>query len=172
MASRILGMGDVLSLIEKAEQAASEDEQKQMEERLRRGQFTFDDFLAAQKLLRRMGPLQGVLKLIPGLGSQLKDVDIDERELRRVEAMVLSMTAAERRLPHVIDGSRRRRIASGSGTTVQQVNQLLAARKEMEKVMKAVSKGKLPQLPGLVPDGNGGTAPKPRRSKAKRKARK
>jgi signal recognition particle subunit SRP54 len=147
MASRILGMGDVLSLIEKAEAAVEEDEQAAMEERLRRGQFTFDDFLAAQKMLRRMGPLQGVLKLIPGLGNQLKDVNLDERELKRVEAIVLSMTAQERRMPHVIDGSRRRRIAQGSGTTVQQVNQLLTARKQMEKMMKQMGKGKMPTLP-------------------------
>jgi len=147
MASRILGMGDVLSLIEKAEAAVEEDEQAAMEERLRRGQFTFDDFLAAQKMLRRMGPLQGVLKLIPGLGSQLKDVNVDERELARLEAIVLSMTPQERRMPHVIDGSRRKRIAQGSGTTVQQVNQLLTARKQMEKMMKQMGKGKTPTLP-------------------------
>jgi signal recognition particle subunit SRP54 len=147
MASRILGMGDVLSLIEKAEAAVEEDEQAAMEERLRRGQFTFDDFLAAQKMLRRMGPLQGVLKLIPGLGSQLRDVNLDEGELARVEAIVLSMTPRERRMPHVIDGSRRRRIAQGSGTTVQQVNQLLSARKQMEKLMKQMGKGKMPTLP-------------------------
>src|ERR671934_427878 len=90
MASRILGMGDVLSLIEKAEAAVEEDEQKAMEERLRRGQFTFEDFLAAQRMLKKMGPLQGVLKLIPGLGAQLKDIDVDEQELARVEAIVLS----------------------------------------------------------------------------------
>jgi signal recognition particle subunit SRP54 len=147
MASRVLGMGDVLSLIEKAEAAVEEDEQAAMEERLRRGQFTFDDFLAAQKMLRRMGPLQGVLKLIPGLGNQLRDVDVDERELKRVEAIVLSMTPQERRMPHVIDGSRRRRIAQGSGATVQQVNKLLAARKQMEKMMKQMGKGKMPTLP-------------------------
>jgi signal recognition particle subunit SRP54 len=172
MASRILGMGDVLSLIEKAEQAASEDEQKQMEERLLRGQFTFDDFLAAQKMLRRMGPLQGIVKLIPGLGSQLGDVEIDERELKRVEAIVLSMTPQERRLPHVIDGSRRQRIARGSGTTVQQVNQLLTARKQMEKMMKGLSKGTLPTLPpGLASTGgNGAPAPgRPKRSKSRRR---
>jgi signal recognition particle subunit SRP54 len=147
MASRILGMGDVLSLIEKAEAAVEEDEQQAMEERLRRGQFTFDDFLAAQKMLRKMGPLQGVLKLIPGLGSQLKDINVDEGQLARVEAIVLSMTPQERRMPHVIDGSRRRRIAQGSGATVQQVNQLLTARKQMEKMMKQMGKGKLPTLP-------------------------
>jgi signal recognition particle subunit SRP54 len=147
MASRILGMGDVLSLIEKAEAAVEEDEQKAMEKRIRRGQFTFDDFLSAQRMLRRMGPIQGVLKMIPGLGSQLKDVDIDERELKRVEAIVLSMTPQERRMPHVINGQRRLRIAKGSGTTVQQVNQLLSARKQMEKMMKQLRKGKMPPFP-------------------------
>jgi signal recognition particle subunit SRP54 len=150
MASRILGMGDVLSLIEKAEAAIEEDEQAAMEARIRAGQFTFDDFLAAQRMLRRMGPLQGVMKLVPGLGSQLKDVEIDERQLKQVEAIVLSMTPQERRMPHLINGSRRLRIASGSGTTVQQVNQLLTARKQMEKMMKQMGKGKMPALPGFA----------------------
>ena len=92
---------------------------------MRAGQFTFDDFLAAQKMLKKMGPLQGVIKMIPGLGNQLKDVDIDERQLARVEAIVLSMTPKERSMPHLIDGSRRQRIARGSGQTIQDVNKLL-----------------------------------------------
>jgi signal recognition particle subunit SRP54 len=150
MASRILGMGDVLSLIEKAEAAVEDDEQEEMERRLRAGQFTFDDFLAAQRMVRRMGPLQGIIKMIPGLGNQLKDVDVDEGQLRRAEAIVLSMTPQERRIPHLIDGSRRKRIAAGSGTTIQQVNQLLAARKQMEKMMKQMGKGKMPTLPGQL----------------------
>ena len=113
MASRILGMGDVLTLIERAEQAVEEDEQAEMEKRMRAGQFTFDDFLKAQKMLKRMGPFQNVLKLIPGMGKQLGDIDVDEKQLARVEAIVLSMTPRERSLPHVIDGSRRQRIARG-----------------------------------------------------------
>jgi signal recognition particle subunit SRP54 len=148
MASRILGMGDVLTLIEKAEQAIEAGEQEELERRMRAGRFTFDDFLAAQKMIRRMGPLQGVMKLIPGLGSQLADVDIDERQLARVEAIVLSMTPQERRQPELIDGARRRRIASGSGTTVQEVNKLLQARKQMEKMMKQLGKGAIPAFPG------------------------
>jgi len=147
MASRILGMGDVLTLIEKAEAAVEEDEQEAMEARMRAGQFSFDDFLSAQKMLKRMGPIQGVLKLIPGLGNQLKDVDIDERQLARVEAIVLSMTPQERRMPHLINGSRRLRIARGSGQTIQDVNKLLSARKQMEKMMKQMGKGKMPSLP-------------------------
>ncbi|HWG56167.1 MAG TPA: signal recognition particle protein, partial [Gaiellaceae bacterium] len=147
MASRILGMGDVLTLIEKAEAAVAEDEAEAMEARMRAGQFTFDDFLAAQKMLKRMGPLQSVMKMIPGLGNQLKDVDIDERQLARVEAIVLSMTPQERRMPHLINGSRRQRIAKGSGQTIQDVNKLLTARKQMEKMMKQMGKGKMPTLP-------------------------
>jgi signal recognition particle subunit SRP54 len=173
MASRILGMGDVLSLVEKAEQAIEEDEQRVMEERIRKGQFTFDDFLSAQRMLRKMGPLQGVLKMIPGIGSQLKDVHVDERELKRVEAIVLSMTPQERALPKLIDGKRRQRIARGSGTSVQQVNRLLEARKEMEKLMKGMSKGKMPQLPGLTGDvGNGAPARAVPRSSKKKKRKK
>ena len=147
MASRILGMGDVLTLIEKAEAAVEEDDQEAMEARMRAGQFSFDDFLSAQKMLKKMGPIQGVLKLIPGLGNQLKDVDIDERQLARVEAIVLSMTPQERRMPHLINGSRRLRIAQGSGQTIQDVNKLLTARKQMEKMMKQMGKGKMPTLP-------------------------
>jgi signal recognition particle subunit SRP54 len=150
MASRILGMGDVLTLIEKAEEAVEEDEQAAMEARLQKGEFTFDDFLSAQKMLRRMGPLQGVLKMIPGLGSQVKDLEVDERQLARVEAIVLSMTPRERRLPHIIDGSRRKRIAAGSGATIQEVNKLLQARKQMQKMVKQMGKGKMPTLPGQL----------------------
>ena len=149
MASRILGMGDVLSLIEKAEAAAEEDEKEALERRLRAGEFTFDDFLASYRMLQNMGPLKSVVSLIPGLGNQLKGVDIDEGQLRRVEAIVLSMTPAERAGPHLINGSRRLRIAKGSGVTVQQVNQLLTARKQMEKMMKQLGKGKIPALPGM-----------------------
>jgi signal recognition particle subunit SRP54 len=147
MASRILGMGDVLTLIEKAEAAAEAEESSELEKQLARGQFTFDDFLKAYKMLRRMGPLQGILKMIPGMREQFGDVEVDDRQLGRVEAIVLSMTPQERRSPIVIDGKRRLRIASGSGTTVEQVNQLLEARKQMEKMMKQMGRGKMPALP-------------------------
>ncbi len=150
MASRILGMGDVLTLIERAEAAAGEDDQEAMEKRLRAGQFTFDDFLQAQRMLRKMGPLQSVVGMIPGLGKQMRGVNVDERELGRVEAIVLSMTPEERRQPDLINGSRRQRIARGSGTSVQQVNQLLSARKQMQKMMKQIGRGKMPNLQSLV----------------------
>jgi signal recognition particle subunit SRP54 len=172
MAQRILGMGDVLSLIEKAEAAVEDDEREEMERRMMQGEFTFDDFLRSYKMLRRMGPLQGVLKMIPGLGKQLEGMDdVDERQLARVEAIVLSMTPQERRLPHVIDGSRRKRIAGGSGTTVEQVNQLLAARKQMAKMMKQLGKGKMPSVPGMPQVQNGPARPsatKKRKSKRKK----
>jgi signal recognition particle subunit SRP54 len=170
MAQRILGMGDVLSLIEKAEAAVEDDERAEMERRMMQGEFTFDDFLRSYKMLRRMGPLQGVLKMIPGLGKQLEGLDdVDERQLARVEGIVLSMTPQERRLPHVIDGSRRKRIAAGSGTTVEQVNQLLAARKQMAKMMKQLGKGKMPALPGAPQGQNGPTRSATKKKKSKRK---
>jgi signal recognition particle subunit SRP54 len=150
MASRILGMGDVLTLIEKAEEAVEADEQAEMEQRMRAGEFTFDDFLASYKMLRRMGSLKGVLAMIPGLGNQLKGLEVDEGQLGRVEAMILSMTPRERSFPHTIDGSRRQRIARGSGTTVQEVSRLLNARKEMQKLMKRMGQGKMPTLPQMT----------------------
>jgi signal recognition particle subunit SRP54 len=175
MASRILGMGDVLSLIEKAEAAVEEDEREELERRMMQGEFTFDDFLKSYKMLRRMGPVQGVMKLIPGLGNQLEGLDqVDEKQLARVEGIILSMTPRERALPHVIDGSRRQRIARGSGTDVQQVNQLLEARKQMAKMMKQMKGGKMPSLPGLEAPGapNGARAATARKTKSKRKKKK
>jgi signal recognition particle subunit SRP54 len=151
MASRILGMGDVLTLIERAEEAVEVDEQKELEARMMKGQFSFDDFLKSFKMIRKMGPIQGVLNLIPGMGKQLEGLDqVDDKQLTRVEAIIHSMTPQERALPRVIDGSRRKRIASGSGTTVEDVNRLLEGRKQMEKLMKGMSKGKMPDLGALT----------------------
>jgi signal recognition particle subunit SRP54 len=150
MASRILGMGDVLTLIERAEAAAEEDEQEALERRLRQGRFTFDDFLQSYKMMRRMGSLRNIVSLIPGVGKQLQGVDMDDSRLGRVEAIVLSMTPTERAQPEIISGSRRARIANGSGPTVQEVNQLLGARKQMEKMMKQLGKGKMPNFQSLV----------------------
>ncbi len=179
MAGRILGMGDVLTLIERAEAAVADDEKEELERRMMAGEFSFDDFLKSYKMLRRMGPLQGVLKMIPGLGKQLEGLDqVDEKELARVEAVILSMTPHERRVPHVIDGSRRKRIAAGSGTTVERVNQLIEARKQMAKMMKMMGSGKMPALPGLsgtMPGGAPSGKPRPsatRKSGSKRKKRK
>jgi signal recognition particle subunit SRP54 len=169
MASRILGMGDVLTLIERAEAAVADDEKEELERRMMAGEFSFDDFLKSYKMLRRMGPLQGVLKMIPGMGKQLEGLDqVNEKELARVEGIILSMTPHERRVPHVIDGSRRKRIAAGSGTSVTQVNQLLEARKQMAKMMKMMGSGKMPQIPGAAT----GAKPRPsatRKASSKRK---
>ncbi len=150
MASRILGMGDVLTLIERAEEAAEQDEQEEMERRLRSGQFTFDDFLKSYELMKKMGSLRSVLSMVPGLGKQLQGVDVDDRQLEWARAIVLSMTSEERRRPDVINGSRRARIARGSGTTVQQVNQLLSGRKQMEKMMKQMGRGKMPNIQSMA----------------------
>jgi signal recognition particle subunit SRP54 len=150
MASRILGMGDVLTLIEKAEAVVEEEDQAAMEARLMAGDLNFDDFLTSYRMMRRMGSVQSLISMIPGMGKQLQGVDVNEQELTRVEAIILSMTPKERRMPHVIDGSRRQRIAQGSGTSVQQVNQLLNARKQMQKMMKQMKKGKMPAFPGVA----------------------
>lgn len=155
MASRILGMGDVLTLIEKAESAFEEDEAEAMEARLRKGQFTFDDFLKQMKLLRRMGSFKGILAMLPGVPKEIRDLDVDPKHMARIEAIVLSMTKEERANPDLIDGSRRRRIAAGSGHDVQAVNALLKQFGEMRKMMKTLMKGggKLP--PGFGGDGGG-----------------
>ncbi len=150
MASRILGMGDVLTLIEKAEEAAEVDEQEELERQLRAGRFTFDDFLKSYEMMRKMGPLRSVLGMIPGMGKELQGVQVDDRQLEWARAIVLSMTPEERRRPELIKGSRRARIARGSGTSVQQVNQLLNGRKQMEKMVKQMSRGKAPNIQSLA----------------------
>jgi signal recognition particle subunit SRP54 len=146
MAQRILGMGDVLSLIEKAEQQVDEKEAEELQEKMRRDQFTLEDFLKQMKQVRKMGPLSGILGMLPGMGAmkQLKNADLDERELDRVEAIILSMTPRERSNPGIINGSRRKRIAAGSGTKVQQVNQLVKQFDQMKVMMKAMANGRMP----------------------------
>ena len=143
MASRILGMGDVLSLIEKAQESIDEEEAKELERKMRTQTFTLDDFLNQIKQVRKMGPISQLLGMIPGMGAQLKNVDIDETQIDRVEAMILSMTMKERTNPEIINASRRRRIANGSGMQVQDVNRLLKQFEEMKKMMKQFSKGKM-----------------------------
>ncbi len=151
MAQRILGMGDVMSLIEKAERQFDEDEAKELERKLRRNEFGLDDFLDQLKMVRKMGPLSSVLGMIPGLaGHQLSNMKIDERELDRIQAIVLSMTPSERRKPEIINGSRRLRIARGSGTNVQQVNRLIKQFGQMRKVMRQVGRGKVPDFGALM----------------------
>jgi signal recognition particle subunit SRP54 len=153
MASRILGMGDVLSLIEKAEQVSDRGEAEDLERKIRTRQFTLDDFLGQLRQVRRMGPLTNLLGLVPGMGQavkQLRQVKMDERDVDRIEAIILSMTPQERARPDLIDGSRRKRIARGSGTTVQAVNQLLKQFAQMRKLMAQLAQGKLPDPQQLM----------------------
>lgn len=141
MSSRILGMGDVLSLIEKAQQSIDMKKAQELEEKLRKQEFTFEDFLDQMKQVRKMGPLNQLVGMIPGMGKvkQLKDMEVDEKALDHVEAMINSMTREERRNPDILNGSRRRRIARGSGTTVQEVNRLIKQFDQTRKLMKQVA---------------------------------
>ena len=151
MAQRILGMGDVLSFIEKAEQQVDTDEAKLLEEKLRKNEFDLDDFLGQLRKIRKMGPITSLLGMIPGLaGHQLSKLKVDDREFDRIEAIILSMTPLERRKPDLIKGRRRQRIAKGSGTDVQQVNQLVKNFGEMRKMMRGLQSGKMPDLGALM----------------------
>jgi signal recognition particle subunit SRP54 len=125
LASRILGMGDIVTLVEKAQESVDLDKAQKMQEKLLRAEFNFEDFLDQMQQLKKMGPLESVIGMIPGVGKQLKGMKFDEREMERTTAIIKSMTAEERRHPRIIDGSRKKRIARGSGNTVQTVNQLL-----------------------------------------------
>jgi signal recognition particle subunit SRP54 len=147
MASRILGMGDVLSLIEKAEAAFDADEAAAAEEKLRKGQFTLDDFLDQMQQVKKMGPLGNIMKMLPGMPKELKGAEVDEGQLARIEAIIRSMTPAERKDPSLIGGSRRLRIAKGSGTSTQDVNALLKQFKVVQQMMRSMAGGKRPKLP-------------------------
>ena len=151
VAQRILGMGDVLSFIEKAEGQFDEGQAKELERKLRKNEFTLEDFLAQLKQIRKMGPLTSLLGMIPGFaGQQLKGLKVEEKEMDRIEAIILSMTPQERRRPELIKGSRRLRIARGSGVSVQQVNQLVKQFAQMRKMMKSLGNGKMPDMQQLM----------------------
>jgi len=149
LATRILGMGDVLTLIEKAQQTIDAKQAAELEKKLRTATFTLEDFLDQLQRLKQMGPLTQLLDMVPGMGQVLRNPAlaqaVDERQFRRVEAIILAMTPEERRNPHIIDGSRRRRIAGGSGTTPAEVNQLLNNFRQMQEMMKSLARGKLPK---------------------------
>ena len=165
MAQRILGMGDVLSLIEKAEQQVDEKQALDLQEKMKKDQFTLEDFLTQMKQVRKMGPLSGLIGMLPGMGAmkQLKEADIDERELDRTEAIILSMTPAERREPGMINGSRRKRIANGSGTRVQHVKQLIKQFDQMRVLMRSMANGKMPDPQQLAQMSGAAQRPKVRR---------
>ena len=142
MASRILGMGDVLTLIDKAQAAFDEKQAEELEQKLRQNRFTLSDFLVQMKQIKQMGPLENLLGMMPGMGAKMKDVHVDEKQMARVEAIILSMTPKERDDPSVMNASRRRRIAAGAGTTVEQVNKLLKQFEQMNKMFKQLNSAK------------------------------
>jgi signal recognition particle subunit SRP54 len=153
IASRILGMGDILSLVEKAEQQFDEKEAAKIEEKIKKNKFTFDDFLDQIAMIKKMGSLKDLLGMLPGMDKQLKNINLDDKAFNKVEAIIHSMTKAERDNPRVINGSRRLRIATGSGTKVQDVNKLLEQFEQMQKMMKGMVQGKknrfLSSFPGM-----------------------
>jgi signal recognition particle subunit SRP54 len=150
MAQRILGMGDVLTLVEKAERQMDERRAAELERKIRKNEFTLDDFLDQLQQVRKMGPLTSLLKMMPGVGSQLSGLKVDDRELDRLQAIITSMTPEERRNPAILNGSRRRRVASGSGTNVAAVNQLVKQFGQMQKMMRSLSQGRMPNLSQLA----------------------
>ncbi|MGI8579192.1 MAG: signal recognition particle protein [Solirubrobacteraceae bacterium] len=150
MSQRILGMGDVMTLIEKAESQFDEDEAAELERKIRKQEFGLDDFLNQLKQVRKLGPLQSILGMIPGAGAQMKGLKVDEKEFDRIQAIILSMTAEERRKPDLIKGSRRLRIAQGSGTNVQAVKALIKQFGQMQKLMRQMQQGKMPDIGALM----------------------
>ena len=155
LAGRILGMGDIVGLVEKAAEAIDEEDARRMEEKLRTASFNFEDFLDQMRFIKKLGPLENIMAMLPGMGN-VKDLPTDGKEMKRTEAIVLSMTVQERRKPDLLDARRRRRIAAGSGTSVTEVNDLLQRFQQMRKMMKNMGKmkkmmsrmGKMPGVPG------------------------
>jgi len=140
LASRILGMGDVVTLVEKAQEQFTEEQARKLEEKIRKHSLNLEDYLAQLQQIKKMGSLESVLAMIPGMGQQLKHLQVDDRQLGKVEAIIQSMTDQERRQPELLNGSRRTRIAHGSGTTVQDVNKLLKGFEHAKKMMKNMGK--------------------------------
>jgi signal recognition particle subunit SRP54 len=158
IASRILGMGDIITLVEKAEQQIDEKEAQKLEDKIRKNQFTFEDFLDQLKTIQKMGSLRDLLGMLPGMDKALKNVNIDDKAFKRVEAIIHSMTLHERRNPKVLNGSRRKRIADGSGTTIQDVNRLIKQFEDMSKMIKNFTHGKKSRMLRnfQMPQGFGG----------------
>jgi signal recognition particle subunit FFH/SRP54 (srp54) len=141
MADRILGMGDIVSLVERAQEQFDADEARKLQKKIAKNQFDFNDFLAQINQIKKMGNLKDLASMIPGMGKMLKEIDIDDNAFKGVEAIIFSMTPMERENPHLIDGSRRKRIAAGSGTSIQEVNRLLKQFDDTRKVMKMMTTG-------------------------------
>ena len=158
MADRILGMGDIVSLVERAQQLYDEREAKRLEERIAKDQFDFNDFLAQIHQIKKMGNIKDLAAMIPGVGKALKDIDIKDDTFKSIEAIIYSMTPEERSKPHILDGHRRKRIAQGSGTSVQDVNKLLtqfAQTRKMMKTLQGFKGGKMPKMPKMPLMGGG-----------------
>ena len=159
MADRILGMGDIVSLVERAQQIYDEREARRLEERIAKDQFDFNDFLAQIQQIKKMGNIKDLAAMIPGVGKALKDIDIKDDAFKSIEAIIYSMTPEERTKPHILDGHRRKRIAAGSGTSVQDVNKLLTQFTQTRKMMKSLQGfkgGKMPKMPKLPKMPGGG----------------
>jgi len=170
MASRILDLGDVMTLIEQAQKAFDEETRAEMEQKFLSEQFTLEDFLEQLQQVKKMGSLQSMLGMLPGAGKMKDQIEnIDESELTRTEAIIRSMTPAERRQPRLLNASRRKRIANGSGVTVTEVNQLMSRFEQAQKMMKTVAKGGVPQIPGMGPVPGGGGGAKSKRKQGKKK---
>lgn len=153
MASRIMGMGDVVTLVEKAQETLDQEKAEKLAHKLQKQAFTFEDFLDQLRQFKKIGPLSQVMGMLPGMGSQMGKLDVDDSALAKIEAIICSMTANERRKPQIIDGSRRKRIAGGSGTTVQDVNRLLKQFQSMQKMMKRMGRMKMKGTPKGMPIG-------------------
>lgn len=150
MAQRILGMGDVISLVERAQQVFDEEEAQKLNKKIRKNQFDFEDFLSQLQQIKKMGSLKDLVGMLPGMNKMLKDVEIDDNAFKPIEAIIRSMTPLERHSPDLINGSRKKRIADGSGTDIQQVNNLLKQFDEMRKMMKAVNKMSGKRMPNML----------------------
>jgi len=140
MAQRILGMGDVISLVERAQQTYDEEEARRLNKKIRKNQFDFNDFLSQLQQIKKMGNIKDLVGMIPGMGKALKGIDIDDDSFKPIEAIIRSMTVDERENPEILNGSRRKRIADGSGTSIQEVNNLLKQFEQMKKMMKTMNK--------------------------------
>ena len=155
MAQRILGMGDIVSFVERAQEVIDEEEAERLQKKLRKSQFDFEDFLGQLKQIKKMGNVKDLMAMIPGVGKAIKDIDLDDNAFKHTEAMILSMKPVERKNPDMIDGKRKQRIAAGSGTTVQQVNQLIQQLFQMRQMMKQMNmmqaSGKMPKMPKGMP---------------------
>ena len=156
MASRILGMGDIVSFVERAQEQFDEEESKRLEKKIKKNTFDFNDFLGQMNQIRRMGDMKSLMSMIPGMSAAMKDVEITDKDLRKVEAIIQSMTPTERKMPDMINLSRKKRIARGCGRTLDDINAFIKQFNQMREMMHKLSTGKFPGMPGMAPPGGGG----------------